>query len=110
MRIFENAQYDFWSMRRTGVIVSSILIVVAVISLFYPGLEAGIDFKGGTELVILTEEALPPTDVRAALDAELGSGTEVKEYGSPTELRVRTTDTETGDASEQPTTAPKSAT
>ncbi|MEM1056899.1 MAG: protein translocase subunit SecF [Bacteroidota bacterium] len=99
MRIFENAQYDFWGLRRLGVTISSTLILIAIVALFYPGLEAGIDFKGGTEIVVETDQAIPPTDARAALDAAIGAGTEVKEYGAPTELLVRTT-TETGDASE----------
>ena len=99
MRIFENTQIDFWSKRRTGLIVSSTLLVIALVSLVYPGLEAGIDFKGGTEVVVQTDTAIPATEARGALDAVLGTGTEVKEYGSPTELLVRTT-AASGDASE----------
>lgn len=99
MRILENIQYDFWGKRRLGVIVSGTLIVVALISLVYPGLEAGIDFKGGTEIVIRTAEPIAPTDARRVLDGVLDTGTEIKEYGAPTELLVRTT-TESGDASE----------
>ena len=99
MRIFENTQYDFWGKRRLGMMISGILIVVALISLVYPGLEAGIDFKGGTEIVVETDAPIAPGAARSALDAVLGQGTEVKEYGAPTELLIRTTAT-SGDASE----------
>ena len=98
MRIFENAQFDFWGNRRRGMMISGAFIIIAAISLIYPGLEAGIDFKGGTEIVVESDTAIPPGEARAALDARLGAGTEVKEYGSPEELLVRTTST-TGDAS-----------
>ncbi|HIG74748.1 MAG TPA: protein translocase subunit SecF [Bacteroidetes bacterium] len=98
MRIFDNAQYDFWAKRRLGMTISGVLLLVAIISLIYPGLEAGIDFKGGTEIVVQTEQPLAPTEVRAALDEQLGAGSEVKEYGSPTELLIRTT-SGSGDAS-----------
>ncbi|OZC02758.1 protein translocase subunit SecF [Rubricoccus marinus] len=99
MRIFESVQYDFWGKRRLGLIISSTLIVIALISLVYPGLEAGIDFKGGTEVVVETQTAIPPTEARAALNSVLGEGTEVKQYGDATELLIRTS-TDTGDASE----------
>ncbi|MEM6326122.1 MAG: protein translocase subunit SecF [Bacteroidota bacterium] len=99
MRIFENTQFDFWSKRKLGLVISSTLFIIAIASLFYPGLEAGIDFKGGTEIVVQTTEPIPPSEARPVLDAALGSGTEVKEYGDPTELLVRTS-TDTGDASE----------
>ncbi len=103
MRIFDNVNYDFWGKRRLGLIISSTLIVIALISLVYPGLEAGIDFKGGTEIVVETDTAIPPTEARAALNAALGEGTEVKQYGDATELLIRTT-SESGDASEITTT------
>lgn len=91
MRIFENTEFDFWGKRRLGMMISGTLIAIALISLVYPGLEAGIDFRGGTEIVVETETAIPATDARGTLDAVLGVGTEVKQYGEPTQLLVRTT-------------------
>lgn len=91
MRIFENTDFDFWGKRRLGMMISGTFILIALVSLVYPGLEAGIDFKGGTEIVIETETPIPATDARGTLDGVLGVGTEVKEYGSPTQLLVRTT-------------------
>ena len=90
MRIFENTHFDFLSNFRTSYIVSGILLVVAVISLIYPGLEAGIDFKGGTEFIVGTDTAIPSTEAASALSDATGEIYEVKEFGNPETLIVRT--------------------
>lgn len=90
MRIFENTHFDFLSSFRTSYIVSGVLLVVAIVSLIYPGLEAGIDFKGGTEFIVETDAAVPVTAARGALSGALGDGVEVKQFGDETTLLVRT--------------------
>ena len=90
MRIFENPHFDFLSSFRTSYIVSGALMTIAVVSLIYPGLEAGIDFKGGTEFIVGTAEAVPSTEAAAALTDATGEIYEVKEYGNAQTLLVRT--------------------
>ena len=90
MRIFENANHDFLSDYRTSYIVSGILILVATVSLVYPGLEAGIDFKGGTEFTVRTAEPVASVEAGAALQDATGEIFEVKEFGDPNTLLVRT--------------------
>lgn len=90
MRIFENAQFDFVGKQRFAAIISGTLVLTSLISLVTRGLEAGIDFKGGTEIIVRTDEALDAVDVRSDLTRALGSSPEVKEFGSPDVLLVRT--------------------
>ena len=90
MRIFENTQIDFLGKRKLGYIISGVALLVSLIALIYPGLEAGIDFRGGTEFVVETDEPIAPQDAVSAVDAVLGYGTEVKEYGNENTLLVRT--------------------
>ena len=90
MRIFENPTHDFLSDFRASYFISGVLLTVAVISLFYPGLEAGIDFKGGTEFIVQTAEPVPSTAAASALRDATGEIYEVKEYGDPRTLLVRT--------------------
>ena len=90
MRIFENASFDFLSSNKDSYLISGILLAVAIVSLIYPGLEAGIDFRGGTEFIIETETAVPSTEAAAALQDATGEIFEVKEYGNPQTLLVRT--------------------
>jgi preprotein translocase SecF subunit len=90
MRIFENPSFDFLSSNKDSYIISGILLTIAIVSLFYPGLEAGIDFTGGTKFTVETAEPVPPTEARAALAGVLGAGVEAKEFGDPNTLLVRT--------------------
>lgn len=106
MRAFENTTYDFWSARRTGLLVSGVAIVLSLVAIIWPGLEAGVDFRGGTEIVFLTETPVNLGQARQALTPILGEGTEIKTYGSPREILVRTSFTgEDTDVVEQQTTA-----
>ncbi len=90
MRIFENAQYDFTGKQKFAAILSGILIVLSLISLMTRGLEAGIDFMGGTEIIVRTDEPLGAVAVRIDLARDLGTTPEVKEFGSPDLLLIRT--------------------
>lgn len=91
MRILENTSVDFLGKRKLGYIVSLVALAVSLVALIYPGLEAGIDFKGGTEFVVETDTPVLPEAAVRAVDAALGEvGTEVKEYGNANTLLVRT--------------------
>lgn len=90
MRIFENPTFDFLSNFRSSYIISGILLLVSIVSLFYPGLEAGIDFTGGTEFVVESAEPIAPVAARQALDGVLGDGVEAKVFGDPRTLLIRT--------------------
>lgn len=101
MRIFENSNIDFVSRRRTGYLVSGTLILLSLLFLVFRGLETGIDFRGGTEFVVETSEPLPVTGVRSTLATALGTDPEVKLFGSPRDLLIRTTLTGDVDAIQQ---------
>lgn len=90
MRAFENANYDFWGARRTGFLISGAAILLSIVAMIWPGLEAGVDFRGGTELVFITETPVSLPGARDALRPVLGEETEIKTYGSPREILVRT--------------------
>jgi preprotein translocase SecF subunit len=97
MRILENTNYDFVGKTKYAYLFTGVLLLLGLAALAFRGLELGIDFLGGTELVVATTEALEPGAVRAVLAPALGAEPEVKQYGEPTALLVRTT--ETGDIS-----------
>lgn len=93
MRIFENSSFSFIPNRTKGYIASGILILVSIASFFIHGLELGIDFKGGMEFVVETEQPLSPVEVRSLLGTVLEVEPEVKTYGTEgTQLLVRTVD------------------
>lgn len=89
MRFFENTSYAFTSHRKVAYIFSATFILISLISLVTRGVEMGIDFQGGMEFVLETDEALSATAVRSTLANALGAEPEVKTYGE-NQLLVRT--------------------
>ncbi|GAB4110302.1 MAG: hypothetical protein OHK0013_46120 [Sandaracinaceae bacterium] len=72
--------FDFMRYRRPAVVVSTILVLASVVSVFFPGPNLGIDFAGGTELQLAF-----PGDVSTA---ELRGLLEEMEYRSPDVVQV----------------------
>lgn len=80
MRIFENVDFNFIGNRRKAYVFSGILLAMSIVALIAPGVELGIDFKGGMEFVVETQENLGVPEVRSALANTLGVEPEVKTY------------------------------
>lgn len=106
MRILQNTNYDFWGIRKIGFTVSAVLLALAVVALIYPGLQAGVDFQGGTEMVVQLQQPVDLGSARQALSPVLGEETEVKAYGSDREILIRSAATgDTGTLERQTTAA-----
>ncbi|RKY96806.1 MAG: protein translocase subunit SecF, partial [Ignavibacteriae bacterium] len=90
MRILENLNYDFLGKRKIAYAISITLFLIGVISVIVRGLEFGIDFKGGTEIVLQFEKPVDVGEIRTYVE-NLGLGTaEVKTFGGETGIMVRT--------------------
>jgi len=75
--------------RFAGVITSAVLSITSVVLFFYPGLNLGVDFRGGVVVELRGPQALPAETIRAAF-APLGFGDlRVQEFGSPRDVLVR---------------------
>jgi preprotein translocase subunit SecF len=75
--------------RFAGVITSAVLSVMSVVLFFYPGLNFGVDFRGGVVAELRGPQALPADTIREAF-APLGFGDlRVQEFGSPRDVLVR---------------------
>jgi len=92
MRLFKKTTIDFLVKRRFWYLVSSAMMAVGVVSLFTKGISLGIDFRGGTELVVAFSDRVEVRDVRIALD-KIGLGrSEIKSYGSDRNILIRSTE------------------
>ena len=90
MRIFENLNYDFISKKNIAYILSIVLFLLGLISALIRGLEFGIDFKGGTEIVLQFDKAVDIGSVRTDVE-NIGLGNmEVKTFGGETGVMIRT--------------------
>jgi preprotein translocase subunit SecF len=90
MRWFETPNYPFVATRKIGYYVSGAMLIIAIAALLFKGLNYGIDFKGGKELVVEFDTAVSVTEVRDLLTNALGSQPEVKQFGLSRDLLVRT--------------------
>lgn len=90
MRFFENVNYSFIRYRRFGYGLSILLIILSLAGMLSRGLQYGIDFKGGTEVVIELGIPVPATEARTILGGAIGAEPMVRNYGSEYELQVRT--------------------
>jgi preprotein translocase subunit SecF len=90
MRILENLKYDFLGKRKIGYAISVTIFLIGLISVIVRGLEFGIDFKGGTEIVLQFEKPVDVGEIRTYVE-NLGLGSaEVKTFGGETGIMVRT--------------------
>ena len=89
MQFFQTPNIDFISKRRFAYFVSLTLFVVGVISLIVRGgPNYGIDFKGGTSIVLKFESAISTAEIRDAM-ASIGMGTsEIKTLGTENEYLI----------------------
>lgn len=71
-------------------VISGILFVASIIAVLTMGLNYGIDFRGGKEFVFDFENDVEVTEIRSALTEPLGATPELKLFGSPSEILVRT--------------------
>ena len=80
MRIFQKTNFNFIRYRKIAYGFSIILLVAGLVSLVVKGLNYGIDFRGGSEVVIRFEKNADVGQIRSVLDAAGVSGT-LKQYG-----------------------------
>jgi preprotein translocase subunit SecF len=92
MRFFGKTNINFMGMRRTCYAMSALIILLGIGSLIFKGLTLGIDFLGGTEIVVEFAGEVHIGEVRSSMDAAGLVGTEVKTFGSQREILIRTSE------------------
>ncbi len=96
MRFFGKTSIDFMGKRNLWYLVSGSMLVIGMISLAFKGVDYGIDFLGGTELVVRFQQPVSISDVRNAMD-RIGYGkAEIKTFGSDRDILIRTPEQATG--------------
>ncbi|WP_323788170.1 protein translocase subunit SecDF [Psychroserpens sp.] len=87
--LFKNMNIKFIAKRKVAYVISSILIVISLVSLFTNKLDQGIDFVGGRTYQVRFDKAVNSEDVAKDLNAVFGSA-EVKTIGSANQLKIST--------------------
>jgi preprotein translocase subunit SecF len=101
MKIFTNPNYDFVRWRWHAIALSLVIIVAGLALIGTRGLQKGVDFEGGTVVILRFDQKTPIEKVRAALSSMPGAGDAVvQDYGPPESngvmIRVRRTGAESG--------------
>lgn len=89
MRLFQKTNFNFIGHRKIAYVISTILLVAGLVSLVVKGLNYGIDFKGGSEVVIRFEKTVDVGTVRSIM-REAGVNGSVKQYGMDRSLLLKT--------------------
>ncbi|MEZ4460378.1 MAG: protein translocase subunit SecF [bacterium] len=78
----QNLQFDFMSRVRPAVAVSLTLIVASICLVAFVGLNYGIDFKGGTDMIMQFEKDITAEEVREAAARAGFPDANVQRYGT----------------------------
>ena len=86
----QNTHVDFLGKKKIAYIVSGVLIVVSLVSIFTKGFTYGVDFTGGRTYVVRFDNPVTAENVRAAAIAEFDGAVEVKQFGGESQMKITT--------------------
>ncbi len=87
---FQNANVKFIDLRKISYVVSGIIVLIGLFSLFTRGLNQGVDFTGGRTYVVKFDNPVNTNDVEQMLKDEFGHTPEVIMFGTDKQVRVTT--------------------
>ncbi len=88
--MFRNLHINFIGKRKIYYVISSIVVLLGIVSLFTKGLNPGIDFSGGRSYVVRFEEPVATTDVASALAEVYGETPNVVTFGNENQVKITT--------------------
>ncbi len=91
MHIFQHTHFDFLRWRVHAIVLSWIIIIAGAAVFLTKGIPLGIEFAGGTAVIIGFEQPTSVPQVRAALDKSFPGGAQniiVQSYGDPSLRQV----------------------
>ncbi|GDX48614.1 protein translocase subunit SecDF [Bacteroidota bacterium] len=89
-RDFSKYNIQFVNKRKYSYIISSILTVICLASIFTKGFQYGVDFTGGRTYVVRFDQSVNTEDIRRSLEVTLGGTPIVKTYGSDDQIKITT--------------------
>ena len=86
----QHTHVDFIGKRKWSYIISGVVCLVCIVSMFTKGFSYGVDFSGGRTYTVRFDQPVTPEEVRAATLAEFGEAAEVKQFGGSSQMRITT--------------------
>jgi SecD/SecF fusion protein len=87
---FRDIDINFLKKRKMSYMISGIILVIGIGSLFTNGLNYGVDFKGGRTYTVRFADNVSPPEIANALKDAFESSPEVKTFGSANQLKITT--------------------
>lgn len=88
MNIFGNSNYDIIGKRKIALVFSLVLIIISIAAVSIRGFNLGLDFTGGTVIVVHFEETVELNDIRTQLSEADYSDAVVKNFGSSRDIEI----------------------
>ncbi len=89
--LLQNTNFNFIKSRKVSYVVSSVLMLAVVVSLFVRGFDAGIDFVGGRTYEVRFDAPVSTEEVAKQLEGVLNSRPQVKIFGASNQVKITTT-------------------
>ena len=86
----QNTHVDFIGKKKIAYIVSGVVILISLVSIFTKGFTYGVDFTGGRTYVVRFDNPVTAEDVRAAALEEFDGAVEVKQFGGESQMKITT--------------------
>ena len=87
---FKDIKIDFLKKRKMAYIISGVILILGIGSLFTNGLNQGVDFKGGRTYTVRFDENVNASKIAGSLKDVFGSSPEVKTFGGANQLKITT--------------------
>ncbi|MGH9348461.1 MAG: protein translocase subunit SecF [Vicinamibacterales bacterium] len=87
MQIFTNPRFDFIKWRWHAIGLSFVVIIAGIVNIVTKGLPLGIDFAGGTNVIVKFEQPVGEEQVRSAI-APVATESVVQQYGNPEDREI----------------------
>jgi preprotein translocase subunit SecF len=88
MHILKKTSYDFLRWRWHAIAVSWVIIIAGIVTLATKGMPLGVEFAGGTSVIVQFDKQPSIEQVRASLGKTFGQDVVVQTYGVPSQRQI----------------------
>ena len=85
----DNTRIQFMKGRLAGLITSAVLSIASVVLFFHPGLNYGVDFKGGIMIELKTQGPADFDALRRSIETQNVGPVQLQQFGAPDEVLIR---------------------
>jgi SecD/SecF fusion protein len=90
--VLSNPKIDFMKMRKVSYLISGVLLVAGIVSIFTRGFELGVDFQGGRSYIVEFPKDVNVSDLKKELTTSLDgySSSSIKNFGAANQVKITT--------------------